>query len=207
MTASVRFADSVHSFSELIEAVEVQVDSKRRLPDWPFKRPAGFILIYEYDRLLGSDFGAVLKTLVVKYDDNAVTVVGFDPLPSYYRNEYSFFPGFQVTSANVADGYGEGLRYEPDGDPTGAMAYTLDIVAIAGASGSWSVWGQRDWEIGLLLIRDPPGAWLSAEVPWYDHDIALDDIRSPAGWGTPLSDGAVATFWRNLRKRGRSLGS
>jgi hypothetical protein len=202
MTMGLRFADSDYSFSELVKAVHAQVDTGCRLPDWPFKMPTGFAVIYEYDRVLGGDFGSVLATLAAAYGDEVVTVAGFDPLPSYYRDAYSFFPGFQVPGSSVGDDYFEGIRYEPGGHPTGAMNNTLNVVAITGSSGTWSVWGQRDWEIGLLLTRDPGGAWLSDDVPWYGHDVDLASIRAPAGWGMPLSDAQLETFGKNLRERG-----
>jgi hypothetical protein len=202
MTMGPRFADSDDSFSELVKVVHAQLNTACRLPDWPFKMLDGFAVIYEYDRILGGDFGPVIAALASAYGDEVVTVVGFEPSPSYYRDAYNFYPGFQVPGRSAGDGYGEGLRYEPGGDPTGAMGDTLDIVAIAGTSEAWSVWGQRDWEIGLLLTRDLGGAWLGDDVPWYNHDVDLASIRSPAGWGMPLSDAQLETFEKNLRGRG-----
>ncbi len=202
MTVDPRFADSDGSFSELAKVVHAQLDTGCRLPDWPFKMPGGFAVIYEYDRILGGDFGPVITTLASTYGDEVVTVADFEPPPSYYRDAYNFYPGFQVPGRGAGDGYGEGLRYEPGGDPTGAMADTLDVVAIVGASGAWSIWGQRDWEIGLLSARDPSGAWLSADVPRYGHNVDLATIRSPAGWGMPLNDAQLETFAKNLRERG-----
>lgn len=102
----------------------------------------------------------------------------------------------------MRDGYGDGLRHEPGGDPTGAMAYTLNVMTVSGSSGAWAVWGQRDWEIALLLTRDPGGAWRDAGVPWFGHDVGLDSIRAPSGWGMPLSGEKVAAFQAHLRERG-----
>jgi len=197
-----RFADSDDSFSELVKVVHAQLNTACRLPDWPFKMLDGFAVIYEYDRILGGDFGPVIAALASAYGDEVVTVVGFEPSPSYYRDAYNFYPGFQVPGRSAGDGYGEGLWYEPGGDPTGAMGDTLDVVAIVGASEAWSVWGQRDWEIGLLLTRDLGEAWLGDDVPRYNHDVDLASIRSPAGWGMPLSDAQLETFEKNLRGRG-----
>ena len=202
MTMDPRFADSDSSFSELVKVINARMSPASRLPDWPFKSPYGFAVIYEYDRILGRDFGSVISSLVSASGDAMVTVVGFEPSPSYYRDAYNFYPGFQVPGRNVRDGYGEGLQYEPGGDPTGAMGDTLNVVAITGTSGAWSVWGQRDWEIGLLLTRDRGGAWLGDDVPRYGHDVNLASIRSPAGWGMPLSDAQIETFEENLRERG-----
>ena len=181
------------------------LDYRTRLPKWPFRTPSGWVRIYEYDRLLGSDFGTVLGALAEEYRDQHVTVATLDPHMSCYRDEYGFYPGFQVRGIDVSDGYGLGLRHEPDGDPTGALAYTANVIAISGSSGAWSVWAQRDWEVGLLLTRDPAGTWCDQAVPSFSRDVDLTSIRSPRGWGMPLSDVDLAVFWRNIRERGSGL--
>lgn len=202
MTTAVRFAESAEAFAGLQAALQVQLDTAARLPDWPFLTPSGFVTIYEYDRILGGTFGAVLETLAQVYADQVVTVVGLDPPQAYYWDEYSCFPGFQIDRSSLSDGYAIGLRHEPGGDPTGAMAYTTNILGLTGSSGAWSVWGQREWEIGLLLTPESEGPWLRAPVPWFGRNVDLDSIRSPAGWGVSLGEKERSTFWRNLRERG-----
>ncbi len=182
--------------------VSEQIDTAVRLPNWPFLVASGFVTIYEYDRLLGTSFGTVLQALVTTYGDSVVTVVGVEPRMPYYRDEYSFFPAFQLEPGSAGSGYGEGMRHEPGGDPTGALAYTVNTLAIAGSSQAWSVWGQRDWEIGLLLTRDEFGPWGDQIVPAFGRDIDLNSIRSPAGWGVPLTERDLTTFWQNVRDRG-----
>jgi hypothetical protein len=96
MTMGPRFADSDDSFSELVKVVHAQLNTACRLPDWPFKMLDGFAVIYEYDRILGGDFGPVIAALASAYGDEVVTVVGLEPAPSYWRDAYNFYPGFQV---------------------------------------------------------------------------------------------------------------
>jgi hypothetical protein len=195
-------AESQDEFSELEAELQQQIHTSARLPDWPFRAISGFVTIYEYDRILGSTFGTVLEALSDAYGDDTVTVIGLEPEMAYYRDEYSYFPGLRIARASIRDGYGEGLRREPDGDPTGALAYTVNVVGMVGASGVWSIWGQRDWEIGLLLTPDSSGRWLKAPVPWFDREIDLDSIRSPSGWGVHLSDQERSMFWQNVQDRG-----
>ena len=202
MKADVSFAKSDQAFSTLVNAVRLQLDVDRRLPDWPFLQPTGFATIYEFDRVLGGSFGKVLEALAKVYGDHDVAIVGLEPLASYYRDTYRFFPGFKLGSAGLAESYVTAMYYRPDNDPTGSLGHSLNVMGITGSSGCWSVWGQRDWEIALLLAADADGPWLSATVPSYGRDIDLDSIRSPAGWGVPLSDAALSTFWRNVGERG-----
>ncbi|WP_106537818.1 hypothetical protein [Haloactinopolyspora alba] len=196
------FAADEAAFNELKEQVHGTLHIGRRLPEWPFRAPAGYVTVYEYDRVLGLDFGSVLDALARGHDDDSVVVLGLEPTPAYYRDEYGFLPGLQFDRGVIVEGFAAGLSHEPDDDPTGRLGDTLDVVAIAGSSGAWGIWGQRDWEIGLLLTPEERGAWLETGVPWFDRDVDLDSIRSPAGWGTTLSAADREEFARQLRERG-----
>lgn len=202
MSGQVRSPITEDAFRELERRVETQIDPRVRLPAWPFLGTPGFASIFEHDRVLGGDFGAVLAALALTYGDVVVTVVGFEPTMAYYRDKYDFYPGFEVNGDAVEDGYAEGIAHEPGGDPTGALAYTVDAIGIVGSSRSWALWSQRDWEIGVLLTRDEFGPWLHQGVPAFDRDVDLDSIRAPSGWGVALSSGDTATFRRNVRERG-----
>jgi hypothetical protein len=50
------------------------------------------------------------------------------------------------------------------------------------------LWGQRDWEIALLLTQDESGPWAAVPVPAFGRDIDLASIRSPDGWGVTLNE-------------------
>lgn len=189
-------------FQALQGSVAARVDLDTRLPGWPFRGTRGYATIFEYDRILGGSFGNVLAELAEMYRDESVTTVGIEPRPAYYHDEYGFFPAFAIAGDRVRTEYGVALRFEPGGDPTGSLGDSLNVIAITGSSGAWSVFGQRDWEIGLLLAPDPDGAWLSTGVPWFAVDVDLDSIRSPAGWGAALSDRDREEFARQLRERG-----
>jgi len=200
MNPASEFAASDAAFGEAMLTLRRLIDPTVRLPNWPFLASSGFVTIYEFDRFLGGDFGKVLQSLAVAFGDDTVTVVGLDPPADYYRNGYGFLPAFWSAGNSFADAYGEALRYEPGGDATGAMAFSINVLGIVGSSGSWSAWGQRDWEIGLVFAREANGPWLEQGVPWFGRDVDLDSIRSPAGWGIALSDADRSEFWRNVRE-------
>lgn len=196
------FAASDGAFREALVALGRQIDPAVRLPSWPFLASSGFVTIYEFDRFVGGAFGKVPQALAAAYGDDTVTVVGLEPPAGYYRDGYGYLPAFWGAGYSFADVYAEALRYEPGGDATGAMAFSINVLGIVGSSGSWSAWGQRDWEIGLVLTREADGPWLEQPVPSLGRDVDLDSIRSPAGWGVPLSDADRSEFWRNVRERG-----
>lgn len=186
-------------FEALRDVVAARVDLDARLPDWPFRGVRGHAVIFEYDRILGGSFGDVLAALVDAYGDDTVTALGVEPPLFYYRDEYGLFPAFRIAGERVRIDYGDALRFEPGGDPTGSLGDSLDVIAISGSSGAWSVFGQRDWEIGLLRTVEPNGVWLDAGVPWFDVDVDLNAIRSPAGWGVALSESDREEFVRQCR--------
>jgi hypothetical protein len=196
------FPTSDAEFAELWNSAGTHIDLGTRFPAWPFRAATGFATIYEYDRVLGGGFGAVLHELSRAHSDEAVTIVGLEPNPSYYADEYGFFPAVRIAAASIRTDYGAALRWEPHGDPTGSLGDTLNVVAIVGSSGAWSVFAQRDWEIGLLLTLEDRGGWMASGVPWFRRDVELDSIRSPAGWGATLIEEDLASFARHLRERG-----
>lgn len=202
MSSSGEFVIGNDSYDEALGDLQRQIDPAVRLPSWPFLAGSGFVTIYEFDRLLGGDFGTVLQALAQVHGDETVTVVGLDPPADYYSDNYGFLPAFRVAGDSVADTYGTALYFEPGGDATGAMGFTINILGMVGSSGCWSAWGQRDWEIALVLTREEHGPWLEQPVPWFGRDVDLDSIRSPAGWGVPLSEEERSTFCRNVRERG-----
>lgn len=196
------FASNDDSFQDLRDYVSARVDLDVRFPNWPFRGARGYAAIFEYDRVVGGSFGNVLAELASTYGDDNVTAVGIEPGPAYYRDEYRLHPAFRIAAERLRGAYGEALRFEPGGDPTGSLGDSLNVIAITGSSGTWSVFGQRDWEIGLLLAPDSDGAWLSAGVPWFAVNVDLDSIRSPAGWGADLSEIDREEFARQCRERG-----
>jgi hypothetical protein len=200
MTSTV-FPTSELGFQALRGSLAARVDLDARLPTWPFRAVSGYATIFEFDRILGGDFADVLAELSRAYGDDAVTALGIDPAPPYHQVEYGHFPAFRIAGESVDVGYYEALRFAPRGDLTGSLGISLNVMAITGSSGAWSVFGERDWEIGLLLTPDRDGPWLEAGVPWFGHDVDLDSIRSPAGWGMPLTAADRDEFARHLRKR------
>jgi hypothetical protein len=178
-----------------------------RLPDLPFLAPTGAVSIAQYGRLLGTDFVPVLQALAAANGDDGITLVVIEPDSSHYRQHYSYFPGFRVDRDALADKYWAGLSHEPSGDPTGAIAYTADVVAVVGSTRTWAVWGQRDWD--LVLVHSPvvDGPWLKAGVPFVSARDALADFTAPTRWAMPLTETQVSTFLRNLHERGSTVTS
>jgi hypothetical protein len=177
------------------------VDTGSRLPEWPFLSVRGYVSICEYDSVLGSWFFPVIHELARVHGDDSITFVVLEPDPSYYMRAYSHFPGFRLAPHVSPDDYWEALSYEPNGDPTGAIAYTANVIALVGSSRRWAVWGQRDWEIALVLAEEQRAPWRDVGVPFLPAREALDKFRGPNGWTKKLSQADINTFLSNVEQR------
>jgi hypothetical protein len=202
VTKPVHIPANPNDFSKYLEEISEIFDANLRLPDWPFRVPSGYVSICQFDDVLGSRLVPVLEALSTIHGDTNITLVVLEPDPSYYLGEYSYLPGFRVERESLTDGYWAGLSYEPEGDPTGAIAYTANVVAVVGSSRAWAVWGQRDWELSLVLAPSEIGEPLRRSLPFLNAREARGDFRGPSGWVKPLSETEMATFLRNVEERG-----
>jgi hypothetical protein len=207
MTTHPCYAADRSQFASIQRSVEESVSPGTRFPDWPFRADRGFVTIYEYDRILGEDFGEILESLVDTYSDELVFILGIDPPWEYYKKSYGFYEALSLPGASVWEDYFSAMMWHPGGDPTGALRFTLNVVAMAGSSRKWALLGQADWEIAVLLTDRAEGPWLNRDIPGWVGFFDLSDIRSPPGWGMPLSDTDLETFWRNIRMRGSGPGA
>ncbi len=194
------FVASSEHFLRLLDRFRAVVDLDNRLPAWPFKAPSGFVAICEFDDIFGG-FGRVLERLAEFYGDAFVMLLGVDRI-SFYRSRYGIWPALQFEASSVREEYWGVLHWDPEDGFMPELGHAVDVVAIAGSSGRWGVWGQRDWEVGLLLTPDRAGPWCDEGVRFFGRDLDLDDIRGPEGWTLPLTEDMLAEFWGNFDRRG-----
>lgn len=172
------------------------VDASIRLPRSPFRIP-GTTDICQFNWAIGGKFAPVLRALAEHYGDTSVIAGVIEPDPvTYYENGYGYHPKFSLLTSVLTEGaLWERLSFEPEGDPTGAIAFTADIFAIEGSSGQWGVWAQRDWDVALIRSDVTGGQWLAAGVPFTSVDEALTAFVEP-DFKTPLSAGERDRFRR-----------
>jgi len=188
-------------YLEIRSEVERLVDRESRFPAWPFKAPSGQVDICQYALAIESPFGPVLQSLARTNGDRYVSLVVLEPSPeSYYFEEYGSYPAFSLAVENL-DTYGDVVAHEPDGDPTGAVTFTADVVAIVGDSGKWAVWGERWWDLSLVLTDSADGPWTRQGVDFVNVHDALDWFTEPP-YKTPLDPAVREAFLANVRSRG-----
>ena len=189
------------SFTQVLGDIEQSLEPDLRLPNWPFKVPVGNADLCQFSHAVEGTFGPVLQDLVDGHGDVSVSVVVFDPTPAYYREHYGSYPAFTLPGRTIAQTFWGAVAHEPGDDPTGSVAYTANVVGIAGSSGEWSVWAERSWDIAIVLSQQSEGAWLSAGVDFVSVETALEDFTEP-DFKVPLSDQERSTLLDNIRTRG-----
>jgi hypothetical protein len=124
-----------------------------------------------------------------------------EPTPTYYRENYGSYPAFTLSGQIVAESYWDAVAHEPDGDPTGSVAYTANVIGIAGSSGAWAVWAERSWDLAIVLSQSVNGAWTSVGVNFVSLESALADFTEP-DFKVPLGDDVRKQFLANAQARG-----
>ena len=191
---------NAHEFAECWADVTAVLDLTSRLPELPFRAGGGEIRVAQFEHLLGTDFVPVLEELSDDHGDATFTVVVIEPEPSYYVEQYSHFPAVRLERTALAARYWEGIAHEPAGDPTGAIAYTADVVAMVGAARRWAVWGQRDWDLVMVHSSASVGSWEHASVPFVSAEEAIRDFTF--AWKRDIPLAQPAALLRNLRAYG-----
>ncbi len=201
MSEEVTYPQDSDTFANLLGRVQELLLTDVRLPAWPFRMEVGNADICQYSHAIEGTFGPVLQALAEDHGDETVTLVVLEPTPSYYRENYAHFPAFRISVQGIADAYWDAGAYEPLGDPTGAVIYTADVVALVGDSGSWAVWAERSWDVAIVMSKRIAGPWLSGDVPFVPVETALSDFTEP-DFKVALSADVRTAFLKNVRERG-----
>lgn len=208
MTHAMLLSSDRSRFDAVKNLVGSSIHLDTRFPSWPFRVPYGYATFFDYTFLRGGAFGDVLRELTISYKDALVGFLALEPGEGHYLDYYGFLPGFQTDASVIHSAYAQALTFESAGDAagiSGILGYTVDVLGIAGSSGLWAVFGQIDWEIGVLLTPDRSGPWLDVGVPWVVGDEARELIGPPVGWGEPLDENEVVSFWQHVVERGSGL--
>jgi hypothetical protein len=159
VTARPYYPADASTFEQILGDVTRTLDLKVRLPAWPFRAARGNVDICQFSPAVEGPFGAVLQALVDVHGDTTVSLVALEPTPAYYRDNYGSYPAFIVPGENVAHSYWNAVSRPPGEDPTGSLAYTANVVGIAGGTGAWAVWAERSWDLALVVSQVAKGPW------------------------------------------------
>lgn len=181
-------------------SVERVFDATAPFPRWPFLARSGFATLFEFGEVETPEFGQVLAALAEQYGDERVAVAPLATVqPAVAARALS------VDVARTRDGYWDALWEAERASGGEAFLGIAEAYAIAGSSGIWGIWAQRDWEVAVVLSPDDDGPWLHTDVPWWPRDAYLPDLRGPAGWVEPLSSEDLRAFAAHLDARGGGI--
>jgi hypothetical protein len=201
----VRYPSDRWSFERILGDVERVLKSDLRLPDWPFRVATGKADICQFSLAIEGPFGPVLQALVDTHADESVSLAVLDPRPDYYRENYGSYPAFMTPGGTIASTYWDLVAYEPGDDPTGAVTYTANVVALVGTSGAWAVWAERSWDLAIVVSQHANGPWTSHGVNFVSAAEALATFTEP-DFKVPLPARERAAFLHNVRVRGANGG-
>ncbi|HVK26541.1 MAG TPA: hypothetical protein VM677_34770 [Actinokineospora sp.] len=201
MTATQFYPSEEAVFERILGEVKRTLQTDLRLPEWPFRSAIGNAEVCQFSLAIEGPFGAVLQSLVDAHGDASVSLSVLDPNPNYYRDNYGSFPAFTLPGQAVGQTYWEAVAHEPGGDPTGSVAYTANVVGIAGSTGAWAVWAERSWDLAIVLSQRIGGAWASCGVTFVPADAALADFTEP-DYKVALPPHERAMFLDNIQMRG-----
>ena len=173
-----------------------------RYPAWPFRAPSGHADFCEYSDAIEGDFDFVLQALTAHYGDTSVNLAVLEPSPQlYYCTHFGRYPAFTLATHELPR-YWEAVSFEPTGDPTGAVIFTADVVAISGDTGRWAVWEERQWNLSIVLSDEPNGLWTRGPVTFSEIEDALSWYIEPP-YKIPLDPAERSQFLRNVSAFGR----
>lgn len=200
-TQGAPFAQNESEYAYLLARLEESVALRSQLPDDPF-RIDGQIDVCQFTWALSGEFGSVLAKLVDEAQDQEVWGMALKPDPiGYYRSLYGIFPAFTLSGADVSwESYWRTISFEPEDDPTGAIAYTADVIALCGSRGTWAVWADRRWDLTLIASPIMNRSWRSVEIPFVSARQALDWFTEP-DFASPLPDATREAFLQMIKQR------
>jgi hypothetical protein len=181
------------------------MDLSARLPASPFRR-TGTDSLCEFERFRGGTFGPLLAALADQYNDEYVSGVSVDPDPEYYHEFYETFGAFRISASGVASAYWDALSYQPSDDATGALLFAADVLCVAGSSGSWAIWGER--QIGVAVVRTDRSdlSWRQGSNLFVSPVAALRDFVEPNFNREPLPEDFREAFLRGFQSTDGPLG-
>lgn len=148
-----------------------------RLPRPVFRDPGRATVFSGFHTILSPDFWPALRALAGSHGDDRIQLLVVEPdCDEHYVPEYGMYPAGVLTVAATGHDYWNLISEKPFGELTGAIVYSADVVAVAGASGEWGCWGERS--AGLAAIQGMPDGWGFGAVPAAHGRIAADGSQA-----------------------------
>lgn len=196
-----RFALDGAAYGKIRAVVSEVFDVESRLPVMVFRTPVSRSLFCEYETIFSADFWPAIASVANYHRDRQVEFLVLEPsAESYYAPGYGMYPAFSIPIQSSEDEYWSALNESPGGDVTGALIHSANVVAVAGSSGKWGFWGERD--LGIVVVQGVPsegssGGWRKEYGPFLEVDEALYHYVAPNYGGHSVPTGLANALANN----------
>jgi hypothetical protein len=147
-----------------------------------FKKPRPNTLFAEFEVAMSGAFWPVIQAIARAYGDELVHILVLDPDPEhYYLQHYGKYEAATIRiDASEGDYWGL-ISDEPSGDPTGAIVFSANVVAIVGDSGRWGCWGEKELEV-MAIQGLPEKGNSDLQIPLLSAKDAIDTFVALSHW-------------------------
>jgi hypothetical protein len=153
-----------------------------RLPDVVFKKPGPKTLFAEFEVAMSGAFWPVIQAMARACGDESVHILVLDPEPEhYYLQHYGKYEAATIRIDASEGDYWDLISEEPSGDPTGAIVFSANVVAIVGDSGRWGCWGEKGLEV-MAIQGLPEKGNSDLHIPLLAEEEAIDTFVALSYW-------------------------
>ena len=141
-------------FSVLRGECEKIINTRKRLPDFVFRRLFAQDFVVEHAHTYRKDFGSFLFKMSKIFEDESVNYMTVDPDPvDYYYRNFSFFGLASFRLSSLEDRYLPVMSRE--GNIDSFRARGGDVGAFWGSSLKWGIFCDRiSWETAVIAVSE-----------------------------------------------------
>jgi hypothetical protein len=159
------------AFSALSGECEKIINTRKRLPDFVFRRSFTRYFAIEHAHIFKKEFGSFLLKLSNIFGDETVNYMTLDPHPvDYYYQRFSFFGLASFKPSRVTERYVPVMSRE--GNVDSFRSRGGDVGVFWGSSLKWGIFCDRiSWEIAVIAVSE------NADVPTISGVRCMDASR------------------------------
>ena len=142
------------AFSALSGECEKVINTRKRLPDFVFRRSFAKYFAIEHSHVFNKEFGSFLFKISNIFGDESVNYMTLDPHPvDYYYRHCSFFGLASIKPPSLVDRYV--LIMSRGGEVDSFRSRGGDVGVFWGSSLKWGIFCDRiSWEIAVIAVSE-----------------------------------------------------
>ena len=184
------------TFSIFRGECEKIIDTRKRLPDFVFKRLFAKYFAIEYAHVYGDEFGAFLSRMSNIFEDESVNymVVDPDPVDWYYQRE-SHFGLVSLEASRLPERYVEVMQPVRG---TSKILAGANVGVFWGSSLKWGIFCDRlSWETAVIAVPTNVDVPMVSRFRCMDASSLSDYIKSQYRVKDP-SESIAANFTKRF---------